>query len=103
MKKHNNTSANSLDGNNGIKNKHFVAQQKRVFAAFKRQPSTMLMVSIETGIMRASICRYVSKWKKQDRIKIVSLSTCPISKRGGVQRLTTNPEMFPKSNQIKLF
>jgi hypothetical protein len=85
------------------KDKYFEAQMKRVFAAFYQQPKTMLMVEVETGIMRPNICRYVAKWKKQNCIKIVSLSICPISRRAGVQRLTTNPEVFPKSNQIQMF
>lgn len=100
MNEHNIT-LSSWNGTN--EDKHFEGQMKRVFAAFYKQPKTMLMVEVETGIMRPNICRYVSKWKKQDRIKIVSLSICPISKHEGVQRLTTNPEMFPKSNQLNLF
>jgi len=99
MNEHNITPS-SLDGTN--EDKHYEGQMKRVFAAFYKQPKTMLMVEVETGIMRPNICRYVSKWKKQDRIKIVSLSTCPISKHEGVQRLTTNPDKFPKSNQLIL-
>ena len=87
------------------KNTHFQAQMKRVFAALYRQPKTMLMVSIETGILRANICRYVAEWKKQDCIKIVRFGICPISKSTGVQFLTTNPDLFPivePSNTVKL-
>jgi hypothetical protein len=89
-----------------VKNKHFQGQTKKVFAAFRRQPKTMLMVDIETGIMRSNITRYVAKWKKQNCIKIVRLGICPISKSSGVQFLTTNPELFPAivelSNTFKL-
>ena len=42
-----NTPSNSLHKRQS-KDKHFEVQLKRVFAAFKRKPSTMLMVSIET-------------------------------------------------------
>jgi hypothetical protein len=88
------------------KDKNFKAQMKRVFAALYRQPKTMLMVQVETGIMRSNITRYVAEWKKQDCIKIVRLGICPISKRAGVQFLTTNPELFPSivepSNTVKL-
>jgi hypothetical protein len=85
--------------------KHFQVQMKRVFAALYRQPKTMLMVSIETGILRANICRYVAEWKKQNCIKIVRKGICPISKhRAGFY--TTNPELFPSivepSNTVKL-
>jgi hypothetical protein len=64
-----NTPSNSLHKRQG-EDKHFEAQMKRVFAAFKRKPSTMLMVSIETGILRANICRYVAKWQKSNSIHL---------------------------------
>lgn len=85
------------------KSKHFQAQMQRVFAALYRQPKTMLMVSIETSILRANICRYVAKWEKENRICIVRKGICPISKyRAGFY--TTNPELFPivePSNTVK--
>jgi hypothetical protein len=87
------------------KSTHFQVQMKRIFAAFYRQPKTMLMVSVETGILRANICRYVAEWEKQNCIKIVRKGICPISKhRAGFY--TTNPELFPSivepSNTVKL-
>jgi hypothetical protein len=75
------------------KSTHFQAQMERVFAALYRQPKTMLMVSIETGILRANICRYVAEWEKENRICIVRKGICPISKhRAGFY--TTNPDLF---------
>ncbi len=76
------------------KDKHFRGQMQRVFAALYRQPKTMLMVSIETGILRANICRYVAKLRKQNSIRIVQKSICPISKRRAGY-YTTNTELFP--------
>lgn len=61
------------------KDKHFQAQFKRVFRAFQ-QPKTMLMVSIETGILRANICRFVAELKEQKRIVLVKTGICKISK-----------------------
>ncbi|RTL47769.1 MAG: hypothetical protein EKK39_13340 [Sphingobacteriales bacterium] len=58
MNKTLNTSSNSLHKRQS-KDKHFEAQMTQVFAAFKRQPSTMLMVSIETGILRANIHEFI--------------------------------------------
>ena len=85
------------------KDKHFQGQTQRVFTAFLRRPKTMLMVSIETGILRANICRYVAEWGKENRICIVRKGICPISKhRAGFY--TTNPELFPivePSNTVK--
>lgn len=72
----------------------FQAQMKRVFAAFHKHPKTMLVVSVETGILRANICRYVAEWKKENKIKLVKFGICPISKhRAGFY--TTNQELFP--------
>jgi hypothetical protein len=86
------------------KSTQFQAQMQRVFAAFYEQPKTMLMVSVETGILRANICRYVAKWEKENRICMVRKGICPISKhRAGFY--TTNPELFPSiepSNTVKL-
>jgi len=76
------------------KDNGFPAQIKRVFSALYRQPKTMLMVSIETGILRANICRYVAKLRKQNSIRIVQKSICPISKRRAGY-YTTNTELFP--------
>ena len=54
----------------------------------------MLSVSVETGILRANICRYVAEWKKEKKIKLVKFGICPISKhRAGFY--TTNQERFP--------
>jgi len=87
------------------KNKYSKEQMKRVFIAFYKQPKTMLMVSLETGILRANICRYVAEWEKENRIGIIRKSICPISKhRAGFY--TTNPDLFQSivkpSNTVKL-
>jgi len=62
------------------KDKDFEAQMKQVFEAFKRKPSTMLMVSIETGILRANICRYVAILEKKGSIQLLRQGLCEISK-----------------------
>lgn len=84
---------------------HLQAQKERVFAALYRQPGTMLMVSVETGILRANICRYIAEWEKQSCISLIWKGICPISKhRAGFY--TTNPELFPAivehSNTVKI-
>lgn len=83
-----------------VKDKHFEVQMKRVFAAFKRKPSTMLMVSIETGILRANICRYVAEWQKQGCIHLLKYGICNVSKhRAGYY--TTDMKLFIQP--LKLF
>lgn len=83
----------------------FQAQKEKVFTALFSQPKTMLMVSIETGIFRANICRYITELEKENRVCIVQKGICSISKhRAGFY--STNPNLFPtvvKSlNTIKL-
>jgi hypothetical protein len=94
-----NTPSNSLHKRQG-KDKHFEVQMKRVFAAFKRKPSTMLMVSIETGVLRANICRYVAKWQKSNSIHLLKQGLCKVSKhRAGYY--TTDTNLF--TQPLKLF
>lgn len=94
-----NTPSNSLHKRQG-KDKHFEVQMNRVFAAFKRQPSTMLMVSIETGILRANICRYVAEWQKGNSIHVLKQGLCKVSKhRAGYY--TTDTNLF--TQPLKMF
>lgn len=57
----------------------FIKQMIKVSEAFNT-PKTMLMVSIETGILRANICRYVAHWQSTDKIVLHYKGTCRISK-----------------------
>lgn len=76
------------------KNTHFQAQMKRVFKAFSTEPKTMLQVSLETGILRANICRYVAEWRQEGKIQLVRFGLCSISKhRAGYY--STNSDFFP--------
>ena len=94
-----NTTTPNHKGRN--KNRHFKAQMKRVFASFQRNPSTMLMVSVETGILRANICRYVSMWEKRGAIHLHNTGICSISKhQAGFY--TTDKNLFPdKQKKLK--
>jgi hypothetical protein len=99
MAKTTHTPLNSFYKGQG-KDKHFNTQMKCVFAAFRRKLSTMLMVSVESGVMRSNICYYVAELRKYNAIRVVRMGICPISKHGGVQYLTTNSELFPKSHLL---
>jgi len=97
MENHDNSPNKRQGKDNG-----FEAQMKIVFRAFYEQPKTMLMVSRETGILRANICRYVAKWRELKRIEPVKTDYCKITKHLA-DYLTTNQDLFPKSNQCTLF
>lgn len=71
----------------------FKAQLQKTEKAFLGTPKTMLMVSYQTKIERASICRYVSTLRKQNRITKVETKLCKITGfRAGYY--TTNPEQI---------
>lgn len=79
------------------KDKKISGQKTKVFNAFSTQPKTMLMVSVETGVLRANICRYVADWREQNKIQEVRKGLCRITKhRAGY--LTTNPTLFNNVN-----
>ena len=89
----------SGNSNKHRKDTNFRVQTRRAYKAFYSKPKTMLMVSIETGILRANLCRYVAEWQKQNRIKKVTTRKCKISKhRAGYY--STNPIfMNPSKNR----
>jgi hypothetical protein len=75
------------------KNIQLSPQFQTVFKSFSGQPKTMLMVSQETNILRANICRYVAELRKYNRIQIVKKGICPISK---------HPASFYTTKQISV-
>ena len=81
------------------KDKHFEAQMKRVFSCFAKQPKSMLMVEVETNIMRSNICWYVNKWEKQNRIMKIKKGICKVSKRS-VGFYTTNKDLFIQPSKL---
>lgn len=80
MSTRNTHSSNILLEKKLSKYKDFKGQMKRVHKSFSERPKTMLMVSVETGILRANLCRYLAKWKKQNKIELVKFGICPITK-----------------------
>jgi hypothetical protein len=62
------------------KGNKFSRQLQIVVTAFELQPSTMLEVSVSTGILRANICRYVAALRNQGRIFLIGKGLCSISK-----------------------
>lgn len=72
------------------------AQFRRVRASFMERPKTMVEVSIQTGVMRTNITRYVAKMRRQMQIQIHHYGICPITKASRVQFLTTDENLFVK-------
>lgn len=74
-----------------------------VFNAFFESPKTMKEVDKETGVMRESICRHVKTLRASNKIVLVGYRKCKETGHGKVGIYTTNPDLFPLSNQLKLF
>lgn len=86
-----------------VKNfQRYSTQLKTIFHYLKSHTATASMVADATGIPQKSICRHKRNLEKQDRLCEVEKKLC---KATGFPAwyLTTNPDLFPKSNQLKIF
>lgn len=84
--------------------KQYREQMAKVFSAFFERPKTMLDVSIETGILRANICRYVAQMENDGKIQIHHKGLDKNTKCRAAY-YTTNPTLFnqPDYTQLTLF
>ena len=80
-------------GNKGTK---FNRQYQTVFDSFSEFPKTMMMVSVETNIMRSNITRYISVMKRQGTIKLVKKDVCPITRMSNVGFYMTVANVQPE-------
>ncbi|WP_034917821.1 hypothetical protein [Gillisia sp. CAL575] len=85
------------------KDRQFKVQLAKVYQAFIDKPMTMKEVDVYTGVMRENICRYVDDLIEQGRIAIIRKRKCTVTGYPYVNEYTGNPELFPKSNQLKMF
>ena len=65
---------------NKPKDTKYRTQKQAVFNAFSKHPKTMLMVAVETGIMRSNITWYVKEFREQNLIKLMYKKLCPLTK-----------------------
>lgn len=82
---------------------NFKDQLNIVFNAFFEYAKTMKEVDAETNIMRENICRYVAMLRNENRISFVGYRKCEVTGNNKVGTYTTNPDLFPPSNQLKMF
>lgn len=96
------TTTHSLDLHD--KGNEFRAQYKIVYQSFKEHPKTMLDVSLETGILRANICRYVADMEDKGLIQLL-YKTEDEHTKFTAGYYTTDKELFRKvdNQQLKLF
>lgn len=86
------------------KGKDYSAQYQIVYQSFKEHPKTMLDVSLETGILRANICRYVADMEDKGLIQLL-YKTEDENTRFTAGYYTTDKELFKQidNQQLKLF
>ncbi len=96
------TNTQSLINDNFIqvKVKHFQNQKKTIFEYLKENTATASMVTEATGIPQKSICRYKRDLELQGLLFEVTKKLC-VKTGFKAWYLTTNPDLFPKSNQSK--
>lgn len=97
-----NTQSLTPNGNGYGKFKHFLTQKKAIFEYLKRYTATASMVERATGVPQKSICRYKRDLEKKGLLYEVEKKHCKLT---GFRAwyLTTNTELFPKSNQLTMF
>lgn len=81
----------------------FQNQKVRVYEALKIEPMTMLEVANYTNVRRANICWYIDEMKESGLVAMTGLRKCTISGYPYVGEYTSNPDLFPEDNQLKLF
>ena len=80
----------------------FREQLRIVYERFFKTPCTMKELSVMTGIDRSNICWLIRDLRLNNKIAIYKKVKCTITRRV-VNSYTTNPELMPVSNQLKLF
>jgi hypothetical protein len=86
------------------KDTHFDTQYQTVYQSLKERPKTMLEVSLETGILRANICRYIAEMEEKGQIQLIRKGYCPYT-RFTAGFYSTDEALFSKPNiqQLNLF
>ena len=99
--KHDN-SPNSFDGEQGKYTKKEYA--KRLFDILNKKPISRRMAATELGYADQTymVTQLISDWLKANKAAVFGQIKCSRSRRW-VEAITTNPDLFPKSNQLKLF
>lgn len=88
----------------GDKDTKLSTQKQVVYQSFKERPKTMLDVSLETGILRANVCRYVAMLEEERRIQLLyKVEDEHTGAKAGYY--TTDKALFRKedSQQLTLF
>jgi len=88
--------------NSQIKDNKFKTELETIFHYLKENVCTASMLAEVTGIKQKNICRYKRDLERCGYLREIKKDRCPIT---GFKAwfITTDPKLFPKSNQTKLF
>jgi hypothetical protein len=77
---------------------------KNLFNLLKNKTLSRIMAATELGFIDQTymVTPYVLKWIKLGKAMVIGTIKCSCSGRI-VEAISTNPDLFPKSNQLKLF
>lgn len=76
-------------------------QKTRVYQSLRQYPKTRLQVALELNILRGNVCYFIREFRKADRVSVYRVGRDPITGHKA-EFLTTDPSLFPVSNQLEL-
>jgi len=77
---------------------------KKLYKALYNEPLSRRMAATKTGFIDQTymVTQFVYDWIKQGKAQVIGVIKCSRSGRN-VESITTNPDLFQKSNQLKMF
>jgi hypothetical protein len=84
------------------KDSKYFSQFLRIREYLKENTTSRYMAAVATDIPLQNVCRYVGMLFSDNAIAVIRKDKCAISGEW-VEFLSTNPALFPKSNQLSLF
>lgn len=88
--------------NSSDKDKKYFSQFLKIREYLKENTASRYMAAVATNIPIQNVCRYVGMLLSDNAIAVIRKDKCAISGEW-VEFLTTDPALFPKSNQLSLF
>lgn len=67
---------NLITQNYQAQDKHFRAQKETIHNSIASEAKTMLMIFIDTGIVRANVCRRIAELQDEGRVKLAYKTFC---------------------------
>lgn len=93
--------SNHINGANTFSVSRKIKELKAVYEYLNVNTATATQVASDLQIHRPNLCRYKRQLEKLDLLSEVRKGYCPVTKHKAAF-LTTNPDLFPKSNQLQL-